>query len=45
LSEGERRLAAIMFTDVVGYSLISDSNERKALEQVAELRSLLNGVF
>jgi len=45
LSEGERRLAAIMFTDVVGYSLISARNERKALEQVAELRSLLQGVF
>jgi len=45
LSEGERRLAAIMFTDIVGYSLISARNERKALEQVAELRSLLQGVF
>ena len=45
MSEGERRLAAIMFTDVVGYSLISARNERKALGQVAELQSLLQGVF
>ena len=45
MSAGERRLAAIMFADVVGYSLISARNERKALEQVAELRSLLQGVF
>ena len=34
-----------MFTDIVGYSLISARNERKALEQVTELRSLLQGVF
>ncbi|HXW95642.1 MAG TPA: tetratricopeptide repeat protein [Nitrososphaerales archaeon] len=45
MSAGERRLAAIMFTDIVGYSLISARNERKALEQVTELRSLLQGVF
>jgi TolB-like protein len=34
-----------MFTDVVGYSLISSRNEKKALEQVADLRKLLQGVF
>jgi TolB-like protein/Tfp pilus assembly protein PilF len=34
-----------MFTDIVGYSLTSARNEKKALEQVAELRSLLQGVF
>ena len=45
MSEGERRLAAIMFADIVGYSLISARNERKALEQVAELRSLFQGVL
>ena len=34
-----------MFADVVGYSLTSARDEKKALRQVAELRDLLQGIF
>jgi len=42
---GERRLAAIMFTDVVGYSRLTQTNEPLALELLEEHRSVLRPVF
>jgi TolB-like protein/class 3 adenylate cyclase/Flp pilus assembly protein TadD len=40
-----RRLAAIMFTDMVGYSALSQRNEALALELLDEHRRLLREVF
>ena len=40
-----RRLAAIMFTDMVGYSALSQRNEALALELLEEHRQLLRAVF
>ncbi|HYB75726.1 MAG TPA: adenylate/guanylate cyclase domain-containing protein, partial [Nitrososphaerales archaeon] len=37
----DRRLAAIMFTDIVGYTRMSQSDERLALELLAEHRELV----
>ena len=41
----QRRLAAIMFTDMVGYSAISQRNEALALELLDEHRGLLRKSF
>ena len=41
MSEQTRKLAAIMFTDMVGYSALSNSNEKKAIELLEEHRSIL----
>ncbi len=41
----ERRLGAIMFTDVVGYTAMSSEDEGAALELLGELRARLNPVF
>jgi adenylate cyclase len=41
----QRRLAAIMFTDMVGYSALSQRNEALALELLAEIQSLLRAQF
>jgi adenylate cyclase len=43
MSEGERRLAAIMFTDIAGYTSLAQRNEKLALELLEEYRSLLRG--
>ena len=40
-----RRLAAIMFTDMVGYSALAQSDEAAALEDLAEHNALLRRVF
>jgi len=40
-SEEQRRLAAIMFTDMVGYSALAQRNDKLALELLDEHRALL----
>src|SRR6266849_9188534 len=41
----QRKLAAIMFTDMVGYSALSQRNEALALQLLEEHRGLLRGLF
>ena len=45
MSQGERRLAAIMFTDIVGYTSLSQKNEALALQLLEEHRSLIRPFF
>jgi class 3 adenylate cyclase/TolB-like protein/Flp pilus assembly protein TadD len=40
-----RRLAAIMFTDMVGYSALAQRSESLALELLEEHRRILRGIF
>jgi len=42
---GERRLAAIMFTDVVAYTSMAQSNEALAMELLAQHNQLLRSIF
>jgi class 3 adenylate cyclase/TolB-like protein/Flp pilus assembly protein TadD len=44
-SNKQRRLAAIMFTDMVGYSALTQKNEALALELLEEHREILRPVF
>src|ERR1700752_280667 len=41
----ERKLAAIMFTDMVGYSALSQRDDRLALELLEEHRQILRQIF
>lgn len=43
--EGERTLAAIMFTDIVGYTHLSQVDESLAIELLEEHRSLLRPII
>jgi len=45
LSQGGRRLAAIMFTDMVDYTTMTEKNEAVALTLLEEHRQLLRPVF
>ena len=45
MKSGERRLAAIMFTDIVGYTHLSQANESLALELLEEHQDLLRPEF
>ena len=41
MSEGERRLAAIMFTDMVGYTALTQSNEARAMRLLETQNGIL----
>lgn len=43
--EERRRLAAIMFTDIVGYTALAQTNEAKAMELLEENRRILRSIF
>ena len=45
MSQGERRLAAIMFTDIVGYTALAQSNESAAMELLQEHRRIVRPFF
>jgi len=45
LAEGERRLAAIMFTDIVGYSALTQNNEARAMKLLERHRELIRPVL
>ena len=45
MSEGERRLEAVMFTDVVGYTALTQENENRAITLLERHNELLRPVF
>jgi adenylate cyclase len=45
VSTEQRRLAAIMFTDMVGYSALSQRDDKLALELLEEHRQILRSIF
>ncbi|MDG6981345.1 MAG: hypothetical protein JRN51_09590 [Nitrososphaerota archaeon] len=45
MSQDQRRLAAIMFTDIAGYTPLTQSNEARALEVLDAHNGLLRPVF
>ena len=44
-TDEQRKLAAIMFTDMVGYSALSQRDEKLAQELLEEHRRLLREIF
>lgn len=45
MPEGERRLAAVMFTDIVGYTAVSQRDEKHALEVLESHNDMLRPIF
>ena len=45
MAEGERRLAAIMFTDIVGYTSLTQKDESSTLQALEKHRSLVRPLF
>jgi adenylate cyclase len=45
LTEGERRLAAVMFTDIVGYTAMSQRDEKHALKALKSHDEMLRPIF
>lgn len=45
MDEGERRLAAIMFTDVAGYTMMSQKDEKATLDLLEKHRLLIRPFF
>jgi len=45
MSEGERRLAVIMFTDIVGFTALAQKNESQALAVLEQHRRIMRPVF
>ena len=45
MTEGQRRLAAIMFTDMVGYTALGQRNESLSLALVDEQRKVIRPVL
>jgi class 3 adenylate cyclase len=43
--EGKRKLAAIVFTDIVGYTALTQKNERLAMDLLAEHNRILRPIF
>ena len=45
MTQGERRLAAIVFTDMVGYTTLGQRNESLSLALVEEQRKLIRPIL